>query len=78
MILAVKSSSEPGHLKQETMKYLKGVKGTLVQKKKKEAERKATLGTGGSAVPGAASAPVMGQQQAVYTGNAPTPFHLFI
>lgn len=41
MIKAVRESTEPGHLKKEAIRYLTGVKGTLVQKKKREAEREA-------------------------------------
>lgn len=39
MILAVKESPEAGHLKKETLKYLTGLKGSLVQNKKREAEK---------------------------------------
>lgn len=67
MIQAVKLSTEPGHLKQETMRYLTGLKGTLVQKKKKEAERKAAA----TATVNPTTAAVVGQQ--VHTG---TPFHM--
>jgi chromodomain-helicase-DNA-binding protein 4 len=65
MIHAVKLSSEPGHLKAETLKYLTGLKGTLVQKKKKEAEKKAAAASG-SAYPIAGPSTVPGQQ----------PFHM--
>ncbi|KAH0300613.1 SNF2 family DNA-dependent chromodomain-containing ATPase, partial [Aureobasidium melanogenum] len=65
MIRAVKLSSEPGHLKSETLKYLTGLKGTLVQKKKKEAEKKAAAANG-SANPSAGPSAVPGQQ----------PFHM--
>jgi len=65
MIRAVKLSSEPGHLKAETLKYLTGLKGTLVQKKKKEAEKKA-VATNGTAYPTAGPSIVPGQQ----------PFHM--
>ncbi|KAG9758315.1 SNF2 family DNA-dependent chromodomain-containing ATPase, partial [Aureobasidium melanogenum] len=61
MIRAVKLSSEPGHLKSETLKYLTGLKGTLVQKKKKEAEKKAAAANG-SANPSAGPSAVPGQQ----------------
>ncbi|CAD0024507.1 unnamed protein product [Aureobasidium pullulans] len=44
MIQAVKSSSEAGHLKAETMKYLTGLKGTLVQKKKKRGREESCSG----------------------------------
>ncbi|KAG9658545.1 hypothetical protein KCU64_g4448, partial [Aureobasidium melanogenum] len=65
MIRAVKLSSEPGHLKSETLKYLTGLKGTLVQKKKKEAEKKAAAANG-STNPSAGPPAVPGQQ----------PFHV--
>jgi len=38
MIAAVRESPEAGHLKKEALKYLTGLKGTLVQKKKRAAE----------------------------------------
>ncbi|KAH0282417.1 hypothetical protein M436DRAFT_69712 [Aureobasidium namibiae CBS 147.97] len=65
MIRAVKLSSEPGHLKAETLKYLTGLKGTLVQKKKKEAEKKAAAASG-TAYPTGGPSIVPGQQ----------PFHM--
>jgi hypothetical protein len=37
MIQALKSSNEPEHLVHEAMRYLKGLKGNLVQLKKKKA-----------------------------------------
>lgn len=74
MIQAVKSSSEAGHLKAETMKYLTGLKGTLVQKKKKEAERKAALANGSANPNVLPSQPQQTQaQQQVHNG---TPFHM--
>jgi len=47
------------------LKYLTGLKGTLVQKKKKEAEKKA-VATNGTAYPTAGPSIVPGQQ----------PFHM--
>ena len=52
MLDALKQSPEAGHLVREARKYLRGVKGTLVQKKKLDAEKfrakaAAALGTGG-------------------------------
>lgn len=47
MIAAVKESPEAGHLKAAALKYLTGVKGTLVQKKKRELEKAAESGNGG-------------------------------
>lgn len=41
MLDAVRHSSEAGLMKKEALKYLTGVKGTLVQKKKREAEKAA-------------------------------------
>lgn len=61
MIQAVKLSTEPGHLKQEAIKYLKGLKGALVQKKKKEAEKKAA-NANPNPVPEVDSDQVQGQQ----------------
>lgn len=37
MLVALKQSPEAGHLVKEASRYLKGVKGTLVQKKKRDA-----------------------------------------
>lgn len=39
MLAAIKKSPEAGHLKSAALKYLTGVKGTLVQKKKRDLER---------------------------------------
>lgn len=39
MLVALSESTEAGHLVKEAKKYLRGVKGTLVQKKKQEAEK---------------------------------------
>lgn len=41
MIDALKNSREPLHLKEQALKYLRGVKGTLVQQKKRVRERAA-------------------------------------
>lgn len=48
MIAAAKQSTEAGHLKKEALKYLRGLKGALVQKKKKDAERAQILATAAS------------------------------
>jgi len=40
MLIALKESPEAGHLVKEAKKYLAGVKGTLVQKKKFEMEKR--------------------------------------
>lgn len=56
------------------MKYLTGLKGTLVQKKKKEAERKAAA-TNGSANPPTGPFSGQGQQvQQMHSGQR--PFHM--
>lgn len=39
MLLALKQSPEAGHLVREARKYLTGVKGTIVQKKKLDLEK---------------------------------------
>ncbi|KAF2840017.1 hypothetical protein M501DRAFT_991062 [Patellaria atrata CBS 101060] len=39
MIQALKHSPEPRHMVESAVKYLRGVKGTLVQKKKRDAEK---------------------------------------
>ena len=43
MLRAVRDSPEAGHLKKEALKYLTGLKGTLVQKKKRDAEKAQAL-----------------------------------
>lgn len=48
MIAAIKESPEAGHLKSAALKYLTGVKGTLVQKKKRDLEKAREGMTGGA------------------------------
>lgn len=54
MLASLKDSPEAGHLKKEALRYLTGLKGTLVQKKKHKIERTQAL---------AAAASGIGQQQ---------------
>ncbi|KAK8218475.1 PHD/FYVE-zinc-finger like domain-containing protein [Phyllosticta capitalensis] len=50
MLNALKHSPEPRHIVEAATKYLRGVKGTLVQKKKQQAEKRAALAQNASAI----------------------------
>ncbi|KAK7558089.1 PHD/FYVE-zinc-finger like domain-containing protein [Phyllosticta citricarpa] len=47
MLATLKYSNEPRHIVEAATKYLRGVKGTLVQKKKQQAEKRAALAQNG-------------------------------
>lgn len=75
MIQAVKSSTEAGHLKAEALKYLTGLKGTLVQKKKKKAEEKQQAKAGAAssaAMQQMPQVPQMAQMAQMQYGAPPT------
>ncbi|KAK7542654.1 PHD/FYVE-zinc-finger like domain-containing protein [Phyllosticta citribraziliensis] len=64
MLATLKHSNEPRHIVEAATKYLRGVKGTLVQKKKQQAEKRAALAnnasvmnTNGHVIPNQSRAP---------------------
>jgi chromodomain-helicase-DNA-binding protein 4 len=62
MLEALRNSNEPRELVEAAAKYLRGVKGTLVQQKKRDREKAAAAANGG--VPPAGNASGNGKQRA--------------